>query len=64
MDIGVRSAPFTEGAEGTPAIRKEISEGIWATATDQHVQNLVECIRTRKTPDASLRLGFQACLEP
>ena len=31
-------------------------------ATDLHVANFLECVRTRKTPTASMALGFQAAL--
>ena len=31
-------------------------------ATDLHVQNFLECVRTRKTPTAPVKLGFQAAL--
>ena len=31
-------------------------------ATDLHVQNFLECVRTRKTPTAPMRVAFQAAL--
>jgi hypothetical protein len=31
-------------------------------ATDLHVQNFLECVRTRKKPTAPMVLGFQAAL--
>ena len=31
-------------------------------ATDLHVRNFLECVRSRKTPTAPMRLGFQAAL--
>ena len=31
-------------------------------ATDLHVQNFLECVRTRKTPTAPMRIAFHAGL--
>ncbi len=31
-------------------------------ATDLHVRNFLECVRSRKTPTAPMVLGFQAAL--
>lgn len=62
MDIGREDCRvFREGAEDTPAIEKRSEKG-FGWATDLHVQNFLECIRTRKTPTAPMRLGFQAAL--
>ena len=44
-----------------PAIEKRSEKG-FGWATDLHVQNFIECIKTRKTPTAPVRLGFQAAL--
>ncbi len=62
MDIGREDCRvLKEGAEDTPAIEKRSEKG-FGWATDLHVQNFLECIRTRKTPTAPVRLGFQAAL--
>jgi len=45
----------------TPAISKHSPKG-FGWATDLHAQNFLECIRTRKTPTAPMRLAFQAAL--
>lgn len=62
MDIGREDCRvYREGAEDVPAIEKRSEKG-FGWATDLHVQNFLECIRTRKTPTAPVRLGFQAAL--
>ncbi len=62
MDIGREDCRvFMEGAEDTPAIEKRSEKG-FGYATDLHVQNFLECIQTRKTPTAPVRLGFQAAI--
>jgi len=62
MDIGREDyRVFREGAEETPALEKRSEKG-FSWATDLHVQNFLECVRTRKTPTAPMRLGFQAAL--
>jgi len=62
MDIGREDyRVFREGAEETPAMEKRSEKG-FSWATDLHVQNFLECVRTRKTPTAPMRLGFQAAL--
>jgi predicted dehydrogenase len=64
MDIGREEfTVWTQGEESTPALRKASEKGFGA-ATDLHVQNFLECVRTRKTPTAPMRLGFQAALVP
>ncbi len=62
MDIGREDCRvFKEGAEETPVIEKRSEKGFdWAT--DLHVQDFLQCIRTRKSPTAPMRLGFQAAL--
>jgi predicted dehydrogenase len=62
MDIGREDCRvFMQGAEETPAVEKRSEKGFgWATGL--HVQNFLECIRTRQTPTAPVRLGFQAAL--
>jgi predicted dehydrogenase len=62
MDIGREECRvFKEGAEDTPAIEKRSEKG-FGWATDLHVRNFLECIQTRRTPAAPVRLGFQAAL--
>lgn len=62
MDIGREELKvFNQGAEATPA-RAGKSERGFGWATDLHVQNFLDCMRTRKTPTAPMRVGFQAAL--
>jgi predicted dehydrogenase len=62
MDIGREELKvFLKGAEEQPAIEKKSEKG-FGWATDLHVQNFLECIRTRQTPTAPMKLAFQAAL--
>ncbi|MBI3210664.1 MAG: Gfo/Idh/MocA family oxidoreductase [Candidatus Solibacter usitatus] len=62
MDIGREELRvFAQGAEESAAIEKRSARG-FGWATDLHVQNFLECVRTRKTPTAPIHLGFQAAL--
>jgi predicted dehydrogenase len=62
MDIGREELKvFLKGAEDTAAIEKKSEKG-FGWATDLHVENFLECVRTRKTPTAPMRLAFQAAL--
>jgi predicted dehydrogenase len=62
MDIGREDLRvYLQGAEDAPAITKA-SEFGFGKATDLHVQNFLECVRTRKRPTAPIALGFQAAL--
>jgi predicted dehydrogenase len=62
MDIGREDLKvFLKGAEDEPAIVKKSARG-FGYATDLHVQNFLECVRTRKTPTAPMRVAFQAAL--
>jgi predicted dehydrogenase len=62
MDIGREELKvFKEGAETEPILTKASATG-FSKATDTHVENFLECIHTRKTPTAPVRLGFQAAL--
>jgi predicted dehydrogenase len=62
MDIGREDLKvFAKGAEEEPAFAKASTKG-FGYATDLHVQNFLECIRTRQTPTAPVRVGFQAAL--
>jgi predicted dehydrogenase len=62
MDIGREDCNvYPLGGEDTPSITTKSERG-FGYATDLHVQNFLECVRTRKTPTAPMRLGFQAAL--
>jgi predicted dehydrogenase len=62
MDIGREEFKvFLKGAEEEPAIVKKSAKG-FRYATDLHVQNFLDCVRTRKTPTAPMRVAFQAAL--
>ncbi len=62
MDIGREELKvFAQGSEDTPLLTKT-SEKSFGFATDLHVRNFLECVRTRKKPTAPMALGFQAAL--
>jgi len=62
MDIGREEFQvYMQGSEETPALSKVSATG-FGKATDAHVENFLECIRTRKTPTAPMSKGFQAAL--
>ncbi|BDC49185.1 NADH-dependent dehydrogenase [Bryobacterales bacterium F-183] len=62
MDIGRESLNvYRQGAEETAAITKTSAKG-FGFATDLHVQNFLECVRTRQRPTAPMELGFQAAI--
>ncbi len=62
MDIGREECKvYLAGAEETPAITQASARG-FGYATDLHVTNFLDCVRTRRTPTAPMRLGFQAAL--
>jgi predicted dehydrogenase len=62
MDIGREELRvYRRGAEEQVAIEKKSAKG-FGWATDLHVQNFLECVRTRKTPTAPMKLAFQAAL--
>jgi predicted dehydrogenase len=62
MDIGREDCKvYMEGAEDKPAIEKRSAKG-FGWATDLHVQNFLECVRTRQKPTAPVYKGFQAAL--
>lgn len=64
MDIGREELRvYREGSEDTVAIERKSERG-FGWATDLHVQNFLSCVRSRKTPTAPMRLGFQAALVP
>jgi len=62
MDIGREEFKvFAKGAEDTPAEAGKSARG-FNYATDLHVANFLECVRTRQTPTAPMRVAFQAAL--
>ena len=62
MDIGREELKvFLKGAEDQPALEKKSEKG-FGWATDLHVQNFLQCVRTRQTPTAPVKLAFQAAL--
>lgn len=62
MDIGREDLKvFAKGAEDAPAMTAKSERG-FGWATDLHVQNFLECVRTRKAPTAPMRVAFQAAL--
>jgi len=62
MDIGREELRvFVKGAEDHAAIERKSEKG-FGWATDLHVQNFLECVRTRKTPTAPMKLAFPAAL--
>ncbi len=62
MDIGREEwKVFPKGAEETPSLNKKSERG-FGYATDLHVQNFLDCVRTRKEPTAPMRMAFPAAL--
>lgn len=62
MDIGRETLNvYRQGAEDTAAITRSSARG-FGYATDLHVQNFLECVRTRQRPTAPMELGFQAAI--
>ncbi|MBM3775887.1 MAG: Gfo/Idh/MocA family oxidoreductase [Acidobacteria bacterium] len=61
LDIGREQfAIYNQGAEETPVSR--FASGGMSRASEDHVRNFLECIRTRATPAATVESGFQAGL--
>src|SRR5712664_3526120 len=52
---------YLQGTEEKPAISNASKLG-FGHATDLHVANFLECVRTRQTPTAPMRVAFQAAL--
>jgi predicted dehydrogenase len=62
MDIGREELRvYPQGNEETPTIEKKSEKG-FGFATDLHVQNFLECVRTRKRPTAPMEIAFSAAL--
>ncbi len=52
---------YMRGADETPAISKASAVG-FDGAVGAHVRNFLDCVRSRKTPNATITFGFQATL--
>ena len=62
MDVGREECKvYLQGSEETAAISR-VSQYGFGHATDLHVANFLECVRTRETPTAPVAVGFQAAL--
>lgn len=62
MDIGRESLRIYDAADpAVAALNKEVPGG-FSQATVDHVENFLECVRTRETPTAPIEKGFQAAL--
>ena len=62
MDIGREELNvYAQGNEDVVALNRKSEKG-FGFATDLHVANFLDCVRTRKKPTAPMVLGFQACL--
>jgi predicted dehydrogenase len=62
LDIGREDfRVYREGNEGQPELAQHSELG-FDHATELHVANFLECVKTRQTPTAPMRLGFQAAL--
>jgi predicted dehydrogenase len=62
LDIGREDfALYRQGNEQQPETAQHSELG-FGHATELHVANFLECVRSRQTPTAPIRLGFQAAL--
>jgi predicted dehydrogenase len=62
LDIGREDFKlYKQGNEEQPDVAQHSELG-FGHATDLHVANFLECVKTRQTPTAPVRLGFQAAL--
>jgi len=60
MDVGREFlSVYKQAQPETPAIT---DSGNFDAATDAHIQNFLECVRTRKQPNGTIEKGFQAAL--
>jgi len=60
MDVGREFlSVYRQTEPETPAIT---GNGNFDTAVDAHIQNFIECVRTRKQPNGTVEKGFQAAL--
>jgi predicted dehydrogenase len=62
LDIGRESFQvFKEGQEETPAMNETSASG-FRRAAESHIDNFLQCVRTRAVPRAPMPVGFQAAL--
>lgn len=62
MDIGREEFKvYEQGKEDQPVLTRKSARG-FGYATDLHVRNFLECVRSRKRPTAPIALGFQSAL--
>jgi len=62
LDIGREDFKlYRQRNEEQPEVAQHSELG-FSHATDLHVANFLECVKTRQTPTAPIRLGFQAVL--
>ena len=62
LDIGREDFKvFRQGSEEQPETSQRSELG-FPHATELHVANFLECVKTRQTPTAPVKLGFQAAL--
>lgn len=62
MDIGRETLRiFAQGEEEKPVIEKTSEKG-FGHATVLHVQNFLDCVRSRRRPTATVAIAFQAAL--
>ncbi len=62
LDIGREDFKlYRQANEEQPEVAQHSELG-FGRATDMHVANFLECVKTRQTPTAPMRLGFQAAL--
>jgi predicted dehydrogenase len=62
LDIGREEFKVYRQGSEEQAETAEKSELGFGHATDLHVANFLQCVKTRETPTAPMRLGFQAAL--
>jgi predicted dehydrogenase len=62
LDIGREEfRVYRQGNEDRPEVEQRSERG-FSHATELHVANFLECVKTRQTPTAPIRVGFQAAL--
>ena len=62
LDVGREDFKlYRQGNEERPEVSQHSELG-FGHATELHVANFLECVRTRQTPTAPMRVGFQAAL--
>jgi predicted dehydrogenase len=62
LDVGREDlAVFPQGSSGEPSTSYKSAKG-FSYATDLHVANFVDCVRSRKKTTAPIALGFQSAL--